>query len=229
MNRLKKIYIAVASLFFAATLAVAAIVAGDKLIQNDQSNKDLVFQIKKSSTMTEVLRLIGSTAGAQFTSTSGTLGVSLKNGTGATVLDVTQTEDTGTDINSHESTSARNLSITQGALGVVGNLVDGAWTQGPSGFTGVHTINGNMTISGTAGTGNVLHGCTRRTNTVNNPAVSVVASCTGNEVATGGGCTYSGTVPGGLIDNALLASSHQCQWITTAGTSITAIVNCCNK
>lgn len=105
----------------------------------------------------------------------------------------------------------------------------GKWTIGPAASTEIHVVNGNLSISGTDGTGNVLHQCTRRTNTAASPATSVVASCTGNEIATGGGCTFSGSVPGALVDNALLASSHQCQWLSAAGTSITAIVHCCNK
>lgn len=105
----------------------------------------------------------------------------------------------------------------------------GKWTIGPTASTEIHVVNGNLSISGTDGTGNVLHQCTRRTNTAASPAISVVASCTGNEIATGGGCTFSGSVPGALVDNALLASSHQCQWLAAAGTSITAIVHCCNK
>lgn len=105
----------------------------------------------------------------------------------------------------------------------------GKWTIGPAASTEIHAINGNLSITGTAGTGNVLHECTRRTNTAASPATSVVASCTGNEIATGGGCTYSGSVPGALVDNALLAASHQCQWISAAGTSVTAIAYCCNK
>jgi len=105
----------------------------------------------------------------------------------------------------------------------------GKWTIGPAASSDVHAINGNLSITGTAGTGNVLHGCTRRTNTAASPATSVVATCTGNEVATGGGCTYSGSVPGALLDNALLSASHQCQWLSAAGTSVTAIIYCCNK
>lgn len=123
-----------------------------------------------------------------------------------------------------ETRDGSNVKVSAGNVDGLGK-----WTIGPTASTEIHVVNGNLSISGTDGTGNVLHQCTRRTNTAASPATSVVASCTGNEIATGGGCTFSGSVPGALVDNALLASSHQCQWLAAAGTSITAIVHCCNK
>lgn len=80
------IFAALAALI--ATVAYAA--AGDRTVTNDQSNKDLIFLIKKSSTLTEVMRLVGLT-GQLSIGNGGYLEATSTNATTGTINDLAWT------------------------------------------------------------------------------------------------------------------------------------------
>lgn len=142
------------TILLALLSSVAYGAAGDITWPNKNVDGDHVFCVTDAAPpCASVVTIDGATSSTIFDSISATTGIQLKNRTGATVLDFTQTEDTGTTINSHESTTARNLTFTQGALGTVGNLVNGTWTLGPSTADVTHGTRGGMSFTDTDGAG----------------------------------------------------------------------------
>lgn len=84
---------------------------------------------------------------------------------------------------------------------------------------------GSVSITETGGNGgNVVHGCTRRTNTQNTVAAGTV-TCSAGEIVLGGGCDQSGATK--LIYAYIGSGSTQFLCGFDASTNITSIAMCC--
>ena len=159
--RFKKTTLAALCLAFASAAAYAA--AGDRFFSNPTSNKDVVIQVNKAGVTTDVVKAegatgavtVGPTAGAthkifvsdsvnglELRKSGGTYGQGFRFDVFGTEARIISTGDV-----------AGSLKFYTGGTDVGGFSTSGAWTLGPSGFTGDHTINGSLILAGKAAGG----------------------------------------------------------------------------
>jgi hypothetical protein len=148
-------------IFFAFLSAVALAAAGDRFINNPNSNADVVIQVNKAGSTTEAIRATGSTGAVslgvssnpQTHTVNGALAVSRSSATADFSLIRTTSSSGGAGLQTSGNGSLGTLSFTNGSSAapftntVGGYDTGGAWTIGATSSTQTHIVNGKITLS----------------------------------------------------------------------------------